>query len=425
MTDPRHTGRIDLPEDVASGASITRRAISGTAFIALASAIGQALTGLAFIVIARRTSPSVFGPFAATYSISIVAGGLMDFGSSQRMTRDLARTKDLGDLGSWLARRTGPQAVTTLALAIALLYLNPIPNASTATVILAMQAVTFSIALAFAGAVRAVRSPQLAAWHVAAGNSLLLTVALAAPREHFFLWCAGAASASWLLSSGLGAVSLRNSGSLFLRRSSGNPWINSAGLGAYGFATGLLALGVPVVTVIAGDQAAGNLAAVSRWVQPLVLLSLSYSAFMFPRFASYATDQEAIRHVRSAIPVVALAVVASGAMVALAPTLVRLLLGSDYVGAVNILRLSAVAVIPSILGQPLASLLQARGDDRFVGILGVTTSVGALAVTAALCNSIGAASNPVANGIASGVLLAGLVQRTRHLSARNQIGSSS
>jgi len=414
MTDPIQDGHVDS-SDRAPSQKRTFNAVSGTALVALASAVGQAATGLAFIVIARRTSPSVFGPFAAIYSISVVAGGLRDFGSSQRVSRDLARTRDTGELGSWLARRSLPQAIVTLVLAGVLVRLKPIPDGTIATVILAGQGITFSVALAFTAAVRAVRSPQLAAWQVAVGNSLLLVVAIVAPADNLFVWCSAAATSSWILTSCLSAWSLRPGGSLFRRKSTGNPWHDSAGFGAYAIATGLLALGVPIVKVIAGNEAAGNLAAVSRWIQPLILLSLSYSAFMFPRFATYATDREAIRHLRSAIPVFVTAIIASVAVVALAPTLVHLILGPDYLGAVNVLRLSAVAVIPAILSQPLASLLQARGDDKFVGKVGVATSIGALLATAALCSEFGASSSPVANGIAATILLGSLVQRTRRM----------
>jgi O-antigen/teichoic acid export membrane protein len=409
---------VDTPAQLKRqrSSSIHRTAISGTAGVAAATVLGQALTGLAFVVIARRTSPEIFGPFASTYSISIVAGGLMDFGSSQRLTRDLARSKILGETGSWLIRRSVAQVAGALALAIVLVSIRPIPNESAATALLAMQSVSLSIALAFAGAVRAVRSPQLAAWQTAVGNAALLVVALLAPLDRLFLFGAAAATSSWLISSVLAAWSLRRNGPFFSRPSRGNPWHESAGLGVYGMAASLMLLAVPIVTMIAGNQAAGNLAAVSRWIQPLILLTISYSTFMFPTFASYEADAEAVRHLRSAIPIVTLGVGASAVMIAAAPNLVSLILGPDYRGSVNILRLSAIAVIPSILSQPIASLLQARGDDRFVGKVGLASSLGALLATGLLCGHFGAAASPVSAGVAAGLLLLGLGQRVRRLS---------
>ena len=46
------------------------------------------------LVLARRTSPSEFGAFLALYGVTIALGGIIDFGSSSRLTIDLAKGLD-------------------------------------------------------------------------------------------------------------------------------------------------------------------------------------------------------------------------------------------------------------------------------------------------------------------------------------------
>jgi O-antigen/teichoic acid export membrane protein len=133
-------------------------------------------------------------------------------------------------------------------------------------------------------------------------------------------------------------------------------------------------------------------------------------------FASYKTDVDAIRHVRSAIPIVMTAICASVVMIAAAPRLVDLILGADYSDSASILRLAALAAIPSIASQPLASLLQARGDDKFVGTIGLSTSIAALVMTALLCTQFDAAASPMASGVAATLLLLALLRRVRRMS---------
>lgn len=391
------------PRGLAVGASGT-----GAAIIS-----GQLANGLTFVVLARRLGPEEFGVFAALYTAGLFLGGLLDFGSSQMMTRDLAQGSARDTFKSWLLRRTAAQLLpVALATAIALVAVGG--GAGTWTVVsLVSQGVSYPVALAWSAAVRALRSPALGTGLISAGNLLPLGAAAVAPAESIAGVAAIAVSASWLvtaLSCWL-VVRARLPGRSI--PSHGNPWSGSFGFGLFGLAVASASLQVPLIGIVSGAAAAGELAAVSRWTQPVWLIASALAIQAFPGIAAAGSDRDAWLILRSAVPLASIGLGVAGAIVLAAPLLVNVLLGSAFDESVDLLRLLAIATAPVLVNQLVATFLQARGREREVALMTALAVILILFGTAALATLLGAAAAPLASVIGQLFLAIVLVTRMR------------
>ena len=130
----------------------------------LALAAGQGVMGLAFILIARRLGPEEFGSLAAAYALALVVGGLLDFGSSQKMTRDLAQGLFRAEFTAWLVKRTAIQLPAALLFSAGLALALQSRQSPAVAICVGLQALTFPLSAGAGAAVRVFRSPALAAW---------------------------------------------------------------------------------------------------------------------------------------------------------------------------------------------------------------------------------------------------------------------
>ncbi len=276
--------------DVPPGGQLTeptrRQILSGSTGTAFAIIAGQAAAGLSFLVLARRLAPSEFGTYAVLYTAGVVLGGVLDFGSSQLRTRELARGAGLDSFTSWLWHRAAWQTPVVF-VAVGLSQVAIGNKASLlVTVALLSQGLTYPISLGWSGAVRALRSPALGTWLVAVGNVLLLVVVIAAPRRLLVESAAVGASASWLVTAVCSWWFIRSRLSPARTRWTKNPWSGSTGFGFFALAVALHGLQVVIVGAVAGSAEAGELAAVARWVQPVYLVAAAFSTQTFPSMAA-------------------------------------------------------------------------------------------------------------------------------------------
>ena len=101
-----------------------------------------------------------------------------------------------------------------------------------------------------------------------------------------------------------------------------------------------------------------------------------------------------------------------------APFLVEGLLGQRYAGSVGLVRLLAMAALPSVLAQPAVAFLQARGKERGVAIA-TSAGIAVTLVTAGLAaGPLGAAAIPLGWLLGSSLLLSLLTRQIRQLVRR-------
>ncbi len=383
-----------------------RQILAGATGTALGILASQATAGLSFLVLARRLTPSEFGTYAVLYTLGVTLGAVLDFGSSQLRTRELARGVGLDSFSSWLRRRCVWQAPFVVAAALVAHIAVGSRSSVAVTALLISQGLTFPIALAWCGAVRALRSPALGTWLIAAGNAVLLVVALVAPLNELVIAAALAAGASWLFTSGIAKLLARDLLGPQCVTWNTSPWAGSSGFGLAGLAGALIQLQVVIIGAVAGPAAAGELAAVSRWGQPIYLVAAAFSAQTFPSMAAAHTDAAALRTLRPVWRFGVIGVIIAVAMAAAAPWLVEVLLGADYETSIGLLRLTALAGIPVLFTQPVTSFLQARGSERPVALALMLTTVLSLAATAVAAAPLGAMAAPLCVGVAQFLLAA-------------------
>ena len=370
----------------------------GTISVALGIAVANSTTAVGFLVLARFTDAPQLGSFGAAYAFSTFAASIMDFGSSQAATRRMAAARDLAGFWAWWSRRTALSVVALPLVWAAIHNLWGKHLSALTSGMLSLQAVTLVAALGSLSVVRSLRSPVVASWLTAAGNVLFLVMCINPFGSRLDSAAIGAA-ASWLLTciAALACVPRHlGSGQRPKRR---NPWSGASGFGVLSLSLNAQLLVVPIVSVLATVTAAGELAAVNRWVQPIMLIPLAYSTLMFPQFARRESFREVDLDLRRGRRLLVLSGVAVLLTVVLAPIAVPALVGQRYRSAVPVLQWLAIAVTPSLVGQPLAIALQARGDGRRVATVGIASAIVTIGVTAAVASSFGASSGPLAIGL--------------------------
>lgn len=381
----------------------------------LALAAGQGVMGLAFIVIARRLGPEVFGSFAAAYALTLVVGGLLDFGSGQRMTRDLSQGLLRSEFTAWLIKRTAFQLPVALAFSIGLaLFFDSLPGLLV-PLCLGSQALTYPLSTGAGVAVRALRSPALAAWFAAFGNLTVLGAAVWVSDDRLLGAVAVASTGSWLLTAGLSLATTRR---LITHRplsTKRNPWKGCVPFGVSGLAYASPGLYIGLIAVGAGPAQAGLAAAVQKWIQPITLIPNGFSTQMFPAFAAAPTDQDALQALRSLRRVAWVAFASVAVLVVFAPQLTQGLLGVAYADTTLILRMYALSILPVILSQPLSTFLQARGHEQIVARTSMSLALVSLPAVYVLSLFVGARAAPIVMSAYSLILLTAFVLQLRTL----------
>jgi O-antigen/teichoic acid export membrane protein len=400
----------------------SRRLLWGSGATIALIAAAQGCTALAFAVLTHRSSIGAFGAFAGVHAAAMALGAIADFGASPRRLRDIASAGEHVDLMPWLLTRALWHGLIAFGLAAIALPLTRSLLSPVTVVLLCSQVLTMNLAAGTTADVRALRSPLSAEGFVLVGNVLIVGSALAAPDSRVLEFTAAAATASWIVTALLAMAVLPRASRRFAMPSHRlNPWQGSFNFGLGSVAVAIGSFSVPVVALAAGSAEAAQLGAVSRWYQPITLLAAGTSAFLAPRFAAAATDTAAVRLLRSIRFHLMLGVVAALCLFLSAPFLVHELLADGYEKSVVLLRFYAVAALPVLLGQPLITLLNSRGHDRFVGRLFLVASAAGLAGTAAFAVALGATAAPVATMIVSTFLTIRFTLYTRQLVFRDRL----
>lgn len=391
-----------------------RCALGGTVSNVVATGIGQAAIGLTLVVLANRISLTEFGAFVTLYAIAVGLAILLDFGSNQRMTRDVAVDPACESFARWLGRRTLLQApIAAIFTVLATLYFADRLGALTAF-LLSSQTILIGVSEGLVAIVRGAVNPALAAWFIALGNLVVFGTAILATPALLPQVAAAGFVASWILTSLAASAAIL----LFVPRSvpvkaPRNPWHGSGGFGLAQASWALQILYVPVIGLALGPAAGGLVGAVARWLQPVVLLPTAYAAQVFPSLSAAHSWSEAERRMWQFPRVVFLAAALAGTVFVLAPTVVELLLGPEYRQAAGILRWYAIAALPVIVAIPIATLIQARRGETYVAKVALVSVSLSLLALGPLAHLWGPVAAPIVLGLSAVGQLTAMVFRLR------------
>ena len=376
---------------------ITKPAVGAQTLILVSgTALSQVITAVLFIVTARISGVADFGQVAASVAIGMVGAGLMDFGFNSLFTRDLASKRVT--LDHYWARAKSKLAIGFLLASIWFVLVLPL-----SFVFCLASSVFFSVL-----ALQTLLVPLRAQSRIPLVAILFLSERISAALVFLILIFMGQIpSISLIISLVTGTCISSLIAWTFLnkiletpraRRHKGSPWGGSRNYGISSLANSLQQLDLPLLAILGGPVAAGIYGSISKWTQPLGLIANSFATASTPVIAKVSTTKQAIREVGKSAWLIVIGLFIVALMIPLSPYLVNILLGSGYRDAVPVFQIVAIGTIPGILNQILASGLQARGYDKQVALIGITSVIiqlglvaifskfgGALSVAAAFC----------------------------------------
>jgi O-antigen/teichoic acid export membrane protein len=377
---------------------ITHRSI-GVQAIALAASTGiaQAILAVIYVFTARSAAPSDFGLVVNAVAIGTTAVGFLDFGTNSYWVRELASNRlDASVLGQRLASKLLYSAAGFGAWTAATLFLVPSSNLWMAGPV----GMSVVLSQSFQVPLRGLGRGDLAAVATLVDKTVAGAVFLALLSTGV-----AATSALWLCLSAGGLSSALlcwrltpqpRRAVLVLRRTT-NPWSASSHYGIASVAITAQSLDIPALTVFGGASSVGIYAAVSRWTQPMGLLANAFSSASAPHIARAHSAREAWDTARKSIWLLGVAMGLSLVTAIFAPFIVETLIGPNYVGSADVLRILALSTVVSIANQPLYVFLQARGFDKPIALITVLTVVIHLSLVSLLSTNIHALGAAVAS----------------------------
>lgn len=362
--------------------------------LALAAGGAQIIVAFLYIVSARSTEPENFGLVVTAIAIGTTAVGFLDFGTNSLWVREIASNrldvKRLGQkiaskllyalvaLGAWTMltavffRPTSIWMAGPVAMCVLLSQSMQVPlrgHGRGDLVAFANLIDKLAAACAFILLLALNVVPSMALWACLASGALFST---------FFSW----------------KFTPRGQRASLSLRPFVNPWAGSRHYGIANVAITAQSLDIPTLTIFGGPGAAGIYAAVSRWTQPMGLLASAFSSASAPHVARASSLRDAWMAARRSSWLLVTAMILSLAVAAFAPVVVNLLIGPEYGGSADVLRILALTTIVAIANQPLFVFLQSRGFDKPVAAITVAGIIIQLSLVVVLSNyfyAVGAA----------------------------------
>jgi O-antigen/teichoic acid export membrane protein len=372
--------------------------------VAGATGLAQIVMALLYLSAARGSSVEEFGSVVAAVAAGIGSVGLVDLGTNNLWTRELAAGRltqaDYSRRAKWkIVYILGASFVW--AVTVALIFPGS-PYWITGYVAFAQAfCLTVQAALRARGRVELVAAAVLVDKGVAAVVFVSFWLAGASALVALVVGITAGPITSAIVSNRLmlGDRRIRFGWSNPL-----NPWTGARNFGVANVAETARSYDVTLVDFTGGPAAAGTYGAVNRWTQAIELLSAAFISASVPYLANAPSTRAAIRHLRSGIWLPIMSLLASCAVIVLAPWIVQFLLGPEYADSADVLRLLAAGTIASNLNQPMYMLLMARGKDRSGAILVTVGIASTLTLTAVLTPGLGAIGAAIAY-VAGHVLL--------------------
>ena len=370
--------------------------------LALGSGIAQVLVAVIYIFTARTMQPNDFGVVATAMALGAVGAALLDFGANSYWVRELAS-------GRLTQEQLNPKMATRLGIAIAAAGIVSATAAATDTRFIATGAMLLSTT-----AVTVMLVPLRAARRAEFVGVLTVIDRAVAVVGFFLLLALGidAGVALWIgiafgdvILVGLVGASERSTIRLTTRRFS-NPWNGAKWFSLTTLSVSAQQMDLPIMTAFAGPAAAGIYGGVSRWIQPMILATGSFTAAVAPFLAAQPNLRGARPQLVRAIWILAITMLISIGVLLSAPWLVTTLLGDEYSGATPVLRWLAAAMVLNAVAQPMIAALLARQFDHIAAVVMLASVVVQLATVAALAPTLGAVSAGIGMFAAQAVQIA-------------------
>ncbi len=344
----------------------TKRSLShSTILVLISSVVSQASVAATYLIVARSEGPAEFGRVMALVSLILSAVGLLEFGTSTLLTREIASNRmTLRQAAHGLFSRMLVMLGVAAFIAVGLLALRRASPAE--AMMLALLAMSMTLSTGLQGVIRGLGKVQAASWLGATDKCVgFLVVAID------LVWRHNASGLSLMLGLTLGpaVVSMYILGWLLLRVPPSpvrwvHPYKGAFSFGLTSAVTSVQTLDTTAIASLAGTEAAGQFGAVSRWVGPLNLIVAAFTQAAFPALAADVSSAIAFKRLMSGAWILGLSWAAALLTALLSPWLVDLLLGSEYRHSAPVLSLMALATVPAAISQVTLMLLQARGDER-------------------------------------------------------------
>lgn len=148
-----------------------------------------------------------------------------------------------------------------------------------------------------------------------------------------------------------------------------NPWARSKYYGITSASTQAQVLDVPLIAGLSSAAETGLYGAVNRWVMPMALLAGAFSQAVLPIAAIHPSIRTAWLAIRRSSLLLLGALVLDVVVFVFADPITNLLLGKEFEGSSDILRLLAIATAIASFNQPASVVLQAQGHDRLISWL--------------------------------------------------------
>ncbi|TDL42443.1 lipopolysaccharide biosynthesis protein [Kocuria rosea] len=340
-----------------------------------AAAILQALT---FIVIARESSPSIFGLFATFMGIALVVHTLFDLGISSYIVRTRAEDRASPEIPFTLRlyRVLGiGQGATLIGLGLVLSGTGGIDwfvflPIALASAVERQTDVRLGLSLADGDIWKNVLIQLIR-------RTLTLTLTLTLVRylpalvsygiSYFLGSTAGLVIAFALIHVGRISTTRTPLSRREIIRVSRPFWVNS-------LSAQLRNLDVLIVSMTSTAAAAGYYGAIARSISPLSMFSASLAAVIYPQAVRDRMSGTSTL-TRPVLVVLAFLMIAYGVLAAGADMIVRLLLGDEYLPAVDGLRIVLLSLIFASLTAILTAILQAYRFEKVVGVISALTSI--------------------------------------------------
>lgn len=335
-------------------------------FLSASTALAQVLVAVMYALCARELTPVAFGIIVSALAAANVLAGLLDFGTNSYWLRQLSRQEmTRPQLSASFHSKTLASLMACCIWCIILLEFGHLHSYWIA------GPVAFAIVINQASQVplRAAAKGELIALTIIVDRAVALTVlgAINLAREDWpnYLWVALTCGALTSASASL-LMAPKEFRPLWTLHRLNNPWRGATYFGRASVASSAQSLDVPILSLAGGASATGLYGAVSRWTQPMGLLASAYASVSAPFIARSPTARDAWHHMKRGVWLPALAIAGSVGVVFLAPTIITLLIGSQYAGSAIVLQILAAGTILAIINQPLSILLQGLGNDKFV-----------------------------------------------------------
>lgn len=367
------------------------RQFSGILIGRLAGAVIQAFS---MAMLARWVGPAQFGLFASAYGVAIIVQTVADLGITTYLVRVRALAPTDGSIGLLLGLAGRINFWISVAgvgaLSIAAFYDHRfIPLIPMAIWAGADKQVETWLAIPLADGMTWQNATSLVFRRLMA--LVFLLAAKAAGLDPFVGFTFGLAMSSLLSAYGVmrknrRQVSVNSSRSIRELLCLARPfWVNSVGTQARNLDTLFVGL-------LLNPTAAGFYGAASRLTTPLRMIPTSFAAVLMPA-ASRTANGDRRNLVRSTALMAAATTVMYLGLSALLPTVIPMVLGAEFDGAVSVIQIVCVGLVFAAIASQLSALMQGWGHVNAVAAISTFSTVvclGGIVVLGPIYGAVGA-----------------------------------